>query len=102
MVINLKPESDAEEITLPARSIDITSSLTGKVFVNLNEEVTLTAVLYNFREDDVYTFQWQYYDRASRMYVDIPEATDSTFVYYVNDDNISNTWRLVVTVLNEI
>ena len=94
----LNDAKDPEGNDLPARYVEINSTLSNMRFISVGQQVTMTAQLFNFRDDDICSFQWQYYDRASGNYIDIEDATDSTYIYYINDKNISFFWRLVVVI----
>ncbi len=103
VIINQKPEPEGEEEEeepLPARNVEITSTITGMQFVPIGTEITMTAELVNFREDDICTFQWQYLDREAETYTDIDGANELTYRYQVTRENFYNTWRLVVLIAN--
>ena len=103
VIITLKPEPEGEEEEegqLPARSVEITSTITEMQFVPIGTEITMTAELVNFREDDICTFQWQYLDKGTETYTDIGGANELTYRYQVTRENFYNTWRLVVLIAN--
>ncbi len=102
LIIIQKPENEQEEEEeLPARYIEIKSTLSDYEFVSLGTEIIMTAEMYNFSEDDQCSFQWKYYDKSVEDYVDIVDATEQTYTYSVTMENIHYRWKLVVTVLNE-
>lgn len=101
VVINQKPEIGEEEEELPARSIEISSTLWGMKSIPLGQEITMTAELINFLEDDICTFQWQYLDEVTDTYIDIDGANELTYVYTIDTDNFFYTWRLVVIITND-
>lgn len=99
VVINQKPEAENEEAEeeLPARSVNVTSTLWGMSSIPIGTEITLTAELINFQEDDICTFQWQYQpDEAD--YIDIDGANELTYTYQIDEENFYYTWRLTVLV----
>ena len=103
VIITLKPEPEGEEEEeepLPARSVNITSTITGMQFIPIGAEITMTAELVNFREDDICTYQWQYLDKETETYIDIEGANELTYRYRVTRENFYNTWRLVVLIAN--
>ena len=103
VIITLKPEPEGEEEEeepLPARSVNITSTITGMQFIPIGAEITMTAELVNFREDDICTYQWQYLDKETETYIDIDGANELTYRYRVTRENFYNTWRLVVLIAN--
>ncbi len=98
VLINQKPETEEEEEELPARSVQVTSTLWGMKSIPLGTEITMTAELINFREEDRCTYQWQYLDEQTNAYIDIPDANDLTYVYSIDTENFYYTWRLVVII----
>ena len=98
VLINQKPETEEEEEELPARSVEVTSTLWGMKSIPLGTEITMTAELINFREEDRCTYQWQYLDEQTNAYIDIPDANDLTYVYSIDTENFYYTWRLVVII----
>ena len=97
VIINQKPETDEEE-ELPARSVVVTSTLWGMLSIPFGTEITMTAELVNFQEDDICTYQWQYQPKGSDTFIDIEDANDLTYVYFINEENFYYTWRLTVLV----
>ena len=97
VIINQKPETDEEE-ELPARSIVISSTISTMEYIPLGAEITMTAELINFREDDECVYQWQYQPKGSDTFIDIEDANDLTYVYFINEENFYYTWRLTVLV----
>ena len=69
-------------------------------FIPIGAEITMTAELVNFREDDICTYQWQYLDKETETYIDIDGANELTYRYRVTRENFYNTWRLVVLIAN--
>lgn len=103
VIIILKPAAEEEEEAepLPARYIEVTSTLTGMEFIPLGQEITMTAELINFREEDLCTFQWLYCEPGSDTYISIEGANEPNYTYYINRQNIFFRWKIVVTVENE-
>ena len=105
VIINRKPDpeegdGEEEEEPLPARSIEITTTMADMDYVPIGAEITMTAELINFREDDICTFQWQYLDTETETYTDIDGANELIYRYQVTLENFYNTWRLVVLIAN--
>ena len=102
VMINQKPETgeEEEEEELPARSLEITSTLSGMLSVPIGTPVVMTAELINFREDDICTYQWQYLDEETDIYIDIDGANELTYSYEITRENFFYTWRLVVLIAN--
>lgn len=103
LIIILKPadeEGEGETEELPARYIEIESTIRDYHFISPGTEITMTAKLYNFLEDDVCAYQWKYYDQAAGDFVDIEGANEPVYKYNITEDNIFCSWKLVVTILN--
>lgn len=103
VLINQKPETEneEEEEELPARSIVISSNIVKMDFIPLGTEITMTAELINFREDDECVFQWMYYDESRGEYIAIDGANEQNFTYGITLENFRYDWKLVVTILND-
>ena len=102
LIITLKPEAEEEEEEepLPARYIEITSTLTDYKYISNGMDITMTAQLYNFRDNDVCEFQWQYYDEVTGQFIDIEGANEQTYTYQFSLENMLYNWKLVVTIQN--
>ena len=100
LLINQKPETEdeEEEEELPARSVEVTSSLWGMLSIPIGTEITMKAELINFKDDDICTFQWQYRPEGADAFIDIGDANELTYVYYIDEENFYYTWRLIVIV----
>ena len=100
VIINQKPETedDEEEEELPARSVEVTSSLWGMLSIPIGTEITMKAELINFQENDICTFQWQYRPEGADTFIDIEDANDLIYVYSITRENFYYTWRLTVLV----
>ena len=61
------------------------------------QEVVLKAELEGFREDDVYTVQWQYSEDGVK-FKNVKGATELTWSYTISEENFGYTWALVVTL----
>ena len=104
VIITLKPEpeeAEEEEDPLPARSVEVTSTLWGMLSIPFGTEITMTGELINFRADDICTFQWQYRTEDSDTFIDIDGANEQTYTYQINRENYSYIWRLTVLVKRE-
>ena len=99
IIATLKPE-DMEE--LPTRSISIDATIAQETFVYYGSWEEMTANLEGFMEDDVYTVQWQYSEDQGENFVDIEEANELLYGYYVNETNIHYIWRILITLQTKI
>ncbi len=96
VIATLKPEGTE---ALPTRELVLTSSLDGEEQVYYGTEVTLTAKLVNFLEDDVYSVQWMYTaPGGSGEPVEIEGADQLSFTYTLTEDNAKNIWTIFVTL----
>lgn len=59
------------------------------------DEVTLIAVLVDFRENDVYYFQWEESDDGEKWQV-IVGANEQTYTFIIDHENINHYWRVKV------
>lgn len=105
LLITMKPqteepekEEEAIEEELPARGLVIHSTIENMRFISIGDQITMTAEMINFREDDCCSFQWQYFDQVLESYVDIEGANEQNYSYFINDDNLFYKWKLVVVV----
>ena len=98
MVWDTLHENEEEEEELPARSVEVTSSLWGMLSIPIGTEITMKAELINFKDDDICTFQWQYRPEGADAFIDIGDANELTYVYYIDEENFYYTWRLIVIV----
>jgi len=88
-----EPTVEPAQIDVSKLSVEVTSSLEDVVLPG--ETITLTAKLTGF-EGLTYTVQWQYNDGTG--WKDVAGANTLTYVYVADESNISNIWRLVVTL----
>ena len=99
----------ANEITMPAEDVEITPVYYGPIDVSISSDwqegsigykgamVTLTAVVNakdNLNLD--YTYQWQY-KGGNGEWVDLPDATEVTITYELNEATSARIWRVLVT-----
>lgn len=59
------------------------------------EEVTLVAVLVDFRDDDIYHFEWEESEDGETWQV-IVGAYQSTYTFIIDHDNATHYWRVKV------
>lgn len=78
-----------------------------KVFISLKEErlyslgedVTLIAVLMDFKPTDIVTFQWEYAtDIEEPNWIFIENATEQTYTFTLDETNMLYWYRIVVTI----
>jgi len=96
---NINNEEISDE-DLPARYISVSSTMTGRSSVPIGETIILETTLHNFREDDLYSCQWQY-DSGDGNYISIDDATDLIYTYDLSFTNYNYKWRILVTLENE-
>ena len=59
------------------------------------DKITLTAVLVDFQEDDVYTFSWQYaVELPDWIFID--NEHEQTYTFILNETNILYWYRVIV------
>ena len=61
------------------------------------EEITLIAILVNFKSDDIYTFDWEYSEDGEEWYILYNEHNQS-YTYVINQENYAYWWRVKVIV----
>ena len=66
-------------------AITISSSLSGRGIITVNDEVTLTASLENFLEDDIYVCEWQYTPDDGLNFYPIEESNALTYTFNINE-----------------
>ena len=78
-----------------------------KVYISMNEgpkeigdEIILTAVLVDFLEDDIVTFQWQYaIELPDWIFID--DANEQTYTFILDETNWNYWHRVIVTLVGE-
>lgn len=79
----------------PDWAVSIDSSLFGETQVTVGTKAVLTAVLENFRDEDVYTIEWQE-DRGDGW---VTVGGDSlTYEFIIDETNIRYRWRVIVHI----
>lgn len=63
------------------------------------DEVTLVAVLVDFRENDIYHFEWEESEDGEEWQV-IVGANEQTYTFIIDRENVTHYWR--VTVILEV
>jgi len=81
------------EIDFSKLKVEIDSNLDEVVMEG--EEIRLTSILTGF-EGLTYSLQWQYNDGEG--WKNIEGATEDTYTFIVDDNNIGYEWRLMVTL----
>lgn len=78
-----------------------------KVFISLKEErlyslgedVTLIAILMDFKPTDIVTFQWEYATNIEEPnWIFIENATEQTYTFTLDETNMLYWYRIVVTI----
>ena len=59
------------------------------------EEVTLIAILINFRDNDIYRFEWEESEDGNEWHV-IIGANEQTYTFIINHENVTHYWRVKV------
>ena len=63
------------------------------------DEVTLIAILMDFRENDIYHFEWEESEDGEEWEV-IIGANEQTYTFIIDHENVTHYWR--VTVILEV
>lgn len=61
------------------------------------DEVTLIAILVDFREDDIYRFEWEESEDGETWWL-IVGATEQTYSFIIDHSNVDHYWRVKVIV----
>ena len=61
----------------------------------LGDEVTFVAVLVDFRDNDIYRFEWEESEDGEYWWV-IVGAYDQTYTFIINQENATHYWRVKV------
>lgn len=59
------------------------------------DEVTLVAVLVDFRENDVYRFEWEE-SKDGEEWWRIIGADEQTYTFIIDHENVTHYWRVLV------
>lgn len=59
------------------------------------DEVTLIAILVDFRENDIYRFEWEESEDGEEWWV-IMGAHEQTYTFIIDHDNVTHYWRVKV------
>ena len=89
----------------------INIALERKVYISMGREpekfgdtVTLTAVLVDFKPDDIVTFQWEYcknIDAEKLTWILIEDATKQIYTFILDETNINYWYRVIVETEGE-
>lgn len=75
-----------------------------EVYIDISTEpdnlITLTAILVNFKQDDIVNFKWQYSTELLE-WISIKDATEQTYSFTLNDTNMDYWYRVVVNLEGE-
>jgi hypothetical protein len=94
-----EPEKPAQESEEPAvRTVRISSSLSGRDFVYVGDEIELKAELLGFKDTDRYTVQWQYSPDGGKTILDAEDGHELTYHYTMSEENYGYAWRMVLTL----
>ena len=88
------------EYNVPIRKVKLTSTLDGLTEIKKGTEITITADISGFVEDEIVKITWQYRpaDAEDDTFYDIEGAEGFTYTYTVDAQNIHNEWRIVLTL----
>ena len=78
----------------PKREVHITTTLHSKT-VEVGTEVTMSAVLINFTDEDNCTYVWQY-STDGKVWNDIPNSNNPFYTFIVSETNYRYYWRVCV------
>lgn len=62
----------------------------------IGEEITLIAILINFKVDDIYTFNWEYSEDGDKWQT-LNGVYDQTYTFILDQENYAYWWRVHVT-----
>lgn len=93
--------TEAPEEEQPVRSIRVVSTLDEAGTVTVGTEVTLTAELEGFLENDRYEIQWQYTPDGGETVLNAENANGLTYSYIVDKTNFTYGWRLMVILASD-
>ena len=65
------------------------------------EEVTLVAILVDFKPTDIYTFDWEYSEDSEVWYV-LQNEHNQTYTFIFDNNNCAYWWRVKVTLKEEL
>lgn len=78
-----------------------------KVYISMNEgpktigdEIILTAVLVDFKEDDIVTFKWQYAIKLPN-WIFIDDANEQIYTFILDETNLNYWYRVIVELVGE-
>ena len=85
---------------IPIRSVKLTSTLDGLTEIEEGTEITMTAEISGFLQDEITDVTWQYRTEgdAEDAYRDIADAHGLRYTYPVDAENIHNEWRVILTL----
>ena len=61
------------------------------------DEVTLIAILVDFREDDIYRFEWEESEDGETWWIIVGE-NEQTYTFTIDHFNIDHYWRVKVII----
>ena len=94
-------QGDVEDTEEPiARSVTVVSSAKDVIDMKFGANIIMTAELHDFKETDVYEFQW-YYSEDGKTFIPIEGANGATYEYVIDRSNCFNIWRIEVTIIND-
>ena len=73
----------------------------GYHILTIGDEITLTAILVNFKPNDIMTFQWEYSIEQNADWVLIDDETKQTYTFILDETN-RNYWYRVIVEWEEI
>lgn len=79
----------------PDWKVSIRSNLSGETQAMVGTEVVLTAVLENFRDEDVYTIEWQ--ENRGDGWVTVG-GDSNTYRFNIDTENVHYSWRVVIHI----
>ena len=85
-----------------ARSLTLKSSLDDMICAMIGDEITLEADLENFLEDDEYIVTWMYSDDDGEKYIEIEDASELSYQYKLDSDNVTYLWKMKITLYPKI
>lgn len=95
-----EPEEEAEEVPELNPILDLRVNADPATLQN-GDILTCEAVITDMPEDIEYTVQWQESNDDGANWMDIQDATGTTFSVEMTEENIYTIWRYVVRLADE-
>ena len=85
-------------VELPTRGLILSTTADEAEYIYFGDEITMSAELRDFMEDDIYTIQWKY-SLDGEEFTDIEGANELSYTYVLDEENADYTFRICVTLI---